>query len=89
MEVLEIDGALEGSLPAPRVSIDYEKLTANVKSALVAAGKKELANRADAEMDKAKEKLMNQAGKEIDQLLESEEGESTEEKAMDALKSLF
>ena len=37
----------------PRVRIDYDKLTANMKNALVAAGKKELASRANAEMDKS------------------------------------
>ena len=89
MEVLEIDGALEGSLLAPRVRIDYDTLTANMKSALIAAGKKELANRANAEMDKAKEKLMGQAGEEINKLLGGEEGESTQDKAKNALKKLF
>jgi hypothetical protein len=89
MEVLEIDGALEGSILAPRVRIDYDKLTANMKSALMAAGKKELADRANAEMDKAKEELMDQAGEEIDKLLGGEEGESAEDKARNALKKLF
>jgi hypothetical protein len=89
MEVLEIDGALEGSLLSPRVRIDYDKLTSNMKSALIAAGKKELANRANAEMDKAKEELMGQAGEEINKLLGGEEGESTEDKAKNALKKLF
>lgn len=89
LEILEIDGTLEGSLLAPRVRIDYDKLTANMKSALMAAGKKELANRANAEMDKAKEELKGQAGEEINQLLGGEEGESTEDKAKSALKKLF
>jgi hypothetical protein len=89
MEMLEIDGTLEGSLLSPRVRIDYDKLTANMKSALMAAGKKELANRANAEMDKAKEELANQAGEEINKLLGGEEGESTEDKAKSALKKLF
>jgi hypothetical protein len=89
MEVLEIDGALEGSLLSPRVRIDYDKLTANMKSALMAAGKKELANRANAEMDKATEELKGQAGEEVNKLLGGEEGESTEDKAKNALKKLF
>jgi uncharacterized protein (TIGR03546 family) len=89
MELLEIDGSLEGSLLAPRVRIDYDKLTANIKSALMASGKKALANRADAEMDKAKEELKGQAGEEINKLLGGKEGESTEDKAKSALKKLF
>ena len=89
MELLEIDGALEGSLLSPRVRIDYDKLTANMKSALMAAGKKELANRANAEMDKAQEALTDQAGEEINKLLGGEEGESTEDKAKSALQKLF
>ncbi|MEN8255934.1 MAG: hypothetical protein ABFR33_10760, partial [Verrucomicrobiota bacterium] len=55
IEQLEIEGLLTGSLDSPRVKIDYDKLTANIKQALLAAGKKELANRANAELDKAKE----------------------------------
>ncbi|MEN7974080.1 MAG: hypothetical protein ABFR47_09640, partial [Verrucomicrobiota bacterium] len=35
MERLEIEGTLTGSLDSPRVKIDYEKLTANMKEALV------------------------------------------------------
>jgi len=89
METLEIDGSLGGTLLTPRVSIDYDKLTANMKDALLAAGKKELANRANAEMDKAKEELKSQAGEEINKLLGGEEGESTQDKAKSALKKLF
>ncbi len=89
METLEIDGSLDGPLMAPRVSIDYEKLTANTKEALVAAGKKELSNRANAEMDKAKDELKKQASQEINKLMGGEEGESTTDKAKDALKKLF
>ncbi len=89
MEKLEIDGALGGSLLLPRVSIDYEKLTANMKDALIAAGKKELSKRADAEMDKAKEELKQQAGQELNKVLGGEEGESAGDKAKDALKKLF
>ena len=89
METLEIDGTLVGSLLAPRVRIDYDKLTANMKSALMAAGKKELANRANAEMDKATEQLKGQAGEEINKLLGGPEGESTGDKAKGALKKLF
>lgn len=89
MEQLEIDGSLAGTLLTPRVKIDYDKLTANMKNALVAAGKKELANRANAEMDKATEELKEQAGEEINQLLGGEEGESTQDKAKSTLKKLF
>jgi len=92
IDILEIDGSLDGTLLTPRVRIDYDKLTDNMKDALVAAGKKELANRANAEMDKAKEELKNQAGEEINKLLggeEGEEGESTQDKAKNALKKLF
>lgn len=90
MDQLEIDGALVGSLLAPRVKIDYDKLTSNMKEALVAAGKKELANRANAEMDKAKEEVKEQIGKEIKDVLKTEEGgSSVEDKAKDALKKIF
>ena len=85
MEKLEIDGSLSGSLLSPRVSIDYEKLTANMKQALIAAGKKELSNRANQEIDKAKE----QAGKELDKLMESDDAKEAQQKAKDALKGLF
>ena len=85
MEELEVDGSLGGSLLAPRVNIDYEKLSANMKQALIAAGKKELANRANKEIDKARE----QAGKELDKLMESDDAKETKQKAKDALKGLF
>jgi len=48
---LEIEGELCGTLAAPRVSINYDKL----KSAFAAAGKKKLTDRADKEMDKLKD----------------------------------
>ncbi len=85
MKKLEIDGSLGGSLLSPRVNIDYEKLTANMKKALVAAGKKELSDRANKEIDKAKK----QAGEELGKLLGGEEGDSTEDKAKGLLKKLF
>ncbi len=89
IEQLDIDGTLAGSLDSPRVKIDYDKLTANIKNALVAAGKKELANRASAELDKAKEQAKEQATEELDKALQSEEAEEVKSKAKDALKKLF
>jgi len=89
MEQLEIEGVLTGALDSPRVKIDYEKLTANIKQALVAAGKKELANRANAEMDKAKEQAKEKATEELDKALQSDEAEEVKTKAKDALKKLF
>lgn len=89
MNQLEIDGTLEGSLLMPRVQIDYDKLAANMKKALVAAGKKELASKANAQVDKAKQELKKQAGKQVNKLLGGKEGESTTDKAKDALKKLF
>ena len=89
IEQLEIDGTLSGAPTSPRVDIDYDKLTANMKEALVAAGKKALSKRANKEMDKAKDELMKQGGEELDKLLGGEEGESTEDKAKGLLKKLF
>jgi len=89
IEQLDIDGTLTGSLDSPRVKIDYDKLTANIKNALVAAGKKELANRANAELDKAKEQAKEKATEELDKALQSEEAEEVKAKAKDALKKLF
>ena len=70
IDELEIEGELGGTLAAPRVSIDYDKL----KSALAAAGKKKLTDRADKEMDK---------------LMESDEVKDAKKKAKDAFKKLF
>ncbi len=85
METLEIDGTLGGALLSPRVKIDYDKLAAEMKEALVSAGKKALSKRADKEMDKAKK----QAGEELDKLLGGEKGGSAEKKAKGMLKKLF
>jgi uncharacterized protein (TIGR03546 family) len=96
MALIEIDGSLDGSLLSPRVNIDFDKLTANMKNALVAAGKKELANRANKEVDKAKTEAKKQAGEQLNKLLggddkteDGEEAESTEDKAKGLLKGLF
>lgn len=89
MEQLEIDGVLVGALAAPRVQIDYDKLAANIKKALVAAGKEQLSKRANAEMDKAKAELKQQVDEEIGKLMESDEAKETKQKAKDALKKLF
>ncbi len=89
MDQLEIDGVLTGALDSPRVKIDYDKLATNIKNALVAAGKKELSKRANAEMDKAKAELKKQATEELDKLMESDEAKEAKEKAADTLKKLF
>jgi uncharacterized protein (TIGR03546 family) len=93
MEQIEIDGSVGGSLLSPRIQIDYDKLSANMKTALVAAGKKELSKRADAEIDKAKDELTEQAGEELGKLLgggdDDKEGKSTEDQAEGLLKKLF
>ncbi len=85
IETLKVEGVLGGSLLSPRVGIDYEKFSANIKEALVASGKKVLSNRADKEIDKAKK----QASKELNQLLEGEDGGSTQDQAKGLLKKLF
>jgi len=89
IEQLEIEGVLMGALDSPRVKIDYDKLTANMKEALVDAGKKELSKRANAEMDKAKDEAKAKAGEELDKAMQSEEAEEVKSKATDALKKLF
>lgn len=89
MEQLEINGTLVGTLAAPRVQIDYDKLTANIRKALVAVGKEQLSKHANAEMDKAKAELKKQADEEIGKLMESEEVKETKDKASEALKKLF
>ena len=89
MDQVDIDGSLGGSLLSPRVNIDYEKLTASMKEALVAAGKKELSKRANKEMDKAKNEAKKQASEEVDKLMESDEAEEAKTKAKDAFKKLF
>ncbi len=88
MEHLDLDGTFGGSLTAPSVTIDHEKLTANIKDALIAAGKKELADRANAEIDKAKEKITEQVGEEINKLFENEDAASAVDKAKNTLRNL-
>lgn len=89
IEQLDIEGVLTGTLVSPRVKVDYEKLSANIKEALVAAGKKELSKRANAEMDKAKQQAAEAANKEIDKALESDEAKDLKNKASESLKKLF
>ena len=89
IEELQIDGAFSGSLLSPRITVDYEKLTANLKEALVAAGKKKLADRAGKEVEKAREELSEKATEEIEKALGGEEAEAVKEKAKNALKKLF
>ena len=87
IETLELNGVLGGSLLSPRININTDKLTANIKDALVASGKKALSQRANKEIGKVK----NQAGKELGKLLngEKDNDNSTEEKAKGLLKKLF
>lgn len=89
IETLDIEGILSGAVDAPRVQIDYEKLSAGIREALIAAGKKALADRADAEIDKAKAELEKQAGEQLDKAMESDEAKELKSKAGDALKKLF
>ena len=85
LQRLQIDGALGGSILRPTVSVDYEKLSANLKSALVAAGKKELSRRADKELDKLGEK----AGEQLDRYIGEGQGKAATKKAKGLLKKLF
>ncbi len=89
MQELKIDGDFSGSLHSPRVNIDYDKLSANIRQSLVAAGKKELSKRANQEMDKAKGELKKKADQEINKLMESDEAKEVKSKAKDAFKKLF
>ncbi len=89
METIELDGSLTGTLKSPDIDYDKEKLMGNMKEALVAAGKKELSERADKEMDKAKDKLKEKGGEELNKALGGKEGESTEEKTKGLLKKIF
>jgi uncharacterized protein (TIGR03546 family) len=73
LNTLSIEGSIEGSLLAPKVTIDREALTKQLNDTLVAAGKEELKQR---------------AGKEINKLLEKEGGD-VEEKTKGLLKKLF
>ena len=87
MDSIAVDGTLVGSLRVPRIKIDYDKLAASLKQALVDSGKKALARQADKEMDKAKKK----AGEEIGKLLGGDEGdgESTKKQAEGLIKKFF
>lgn len=67
VEQLSIEGSLIGPLYAPRVNVDMDKLTANLKQSLIAAGKTELANRAGAMMDEYTEELQQKIDDEIDE----------------------
>ena len=89
LEQLDVEGSVTGPLALPRLEIDYEKLSAEIREALVAAGKKELSRRANEEMDKARDELEAKAGEELDKAIQSEEAEEIKSKAGDALKKLF
>ncbi len=67
VEQLSIEGALIGPLYAPRVKVDVDKLTANLKQSLIAAGKTQLARRAGAMMDEYTEELHQKMDEEIDE----------------------
>ncbi len=70
LEQIEIVGSLEGSLLLPKVKIDHDRLLSSIKEALIKAGKKALANRANAEMDKAKTIIKEKAEEELDTVKE-------------------
>ncbi|MBN2703604.1 MAG: hypothetical protein JXR23_05260 [Pontiellaceae bacterium] len=67
VEQLSIEGSLIGPLYAPRVKVDVDKLTANLKQSLIAAGKTQLARRAGAMMDEYTEELHQKIDDEIDE----------------------
>ncbi|MBN2685374.1 MAG: hypothetical protein JXR40_08855 [Pontiellaceae bacterium] len=67
IEQLTIEGSLIGALYAPRVKVDVDKLTANLKQSLIAAGKAQLARRAGAMMDEYTEELHQKMDEEIDE----------------------
>ena len=68
IEKLQITGTLLGPLYAPRVQIDHEQLMVDIKTALIAAGKNQLANRAGAEMDKYTGELQEKVNEQVDDL---------------------
>ncbi len=71
LEQVEIVGSIEGALTKPKVNVDYDRLLGTIKGALVKAGKKALANRANAEMEKAEAVVKEKADEEIDKVKKS------------------
>jgi|GEM_PF-894299 len=62
---IRLDALVYGSLASPRVKVDDKQLMASLKSSLVAAGKKELADRAGKEMEKLQQKAADEVQKAI------------------------
>jgi len=65
-----VSGLVHGPATSPRIAIDERKLLANLKESLLAAGKAELANRANAELVKLQGKLEETIGKEAREKLD-------------------
>lgn len=86
LDQIHVKGAISGSLSKPTVTVDYKQLMDDLNNSLVAAGKKELMNKANAEMDKAKSELKDKAGSELNKLLKDED---TEKKTKGLLKKLL
>lgn len=65
LEAIEITGAVTGSLSSPRIHVDTKKLLEEIKGSLVKAGKRELMNRAEKEIDTLKDKLGDKVGDDL------------------------
>lgn len=85
LEQIEIVGSFEGALLSPKVNVDYDRLMSTVQGALLKAGKKALANRANAEMEKAEAMVKDKVDEELGKMKKSVDAE-IKDKLGDSLK---
>jgi len=81
---IKLTALLHGSMKSPRVKIDDKQLLAGLKSSLIAAGKKELADRAGREL----EKLQGKAAEEIHKVIKDNLGEDIQKAIPENLPGL-
>ncbi len=64
-----INAVLEGSLTSPNVKIDAKQVLANLKDSLIKAGKAELANRANEQIDKLRGQVTDKIEGELNKVV--------------------
>ena len=63
---IAFDALIEGTPESPKVKVDAQQLLANLKDALIKAGKNELAKRADQELGKLRDQATQKIQQELD-----------------------
>ena len=86
LKELKLSGKIEGALTSPRLKLDTKNILANLKEALIEAGKAELARRANEQLDRLRGEVSEKVDEALKDALPEGVGGEAAEKIGEAIK---